>query len=346
EVIRKHLDIQVEYVTPPPDPSPWEFADSHFAEYEAPLLSPRDYLYEALTRAAVASGARVLLDGIFGEAGPSAWGQDPVKELFLQGRWRLLERELHLTARNEGISRPRAFRRHVLAPLVLPPLARLRVARPGNVVLPSAGLYAGFHADYLQAAGVEPVGPPTREPFRLLPLGPGHRDEVRIGSAQDGVRLAQPMSLRATVPLSWQTPMRDLELWDYCRGLPLRLTRREGWSRYLIRAAMEGILPEEIRWRTSKRAFSPDYFTRLRTTLPRARALCEAVSPGSLAARILDFRWLEQTLLACSRGPGQVTTSVAFACQGTLSALQFLDWFERLPSGRPASLAPGKNLQV
>jgi len=318
EVVARHLGIPVEYVTPPPHPSPWEFSDSYFGELESAILSPRQYLYEALYNAAAHHGARVLLDGAYGELGPSAWGnsQTTELELLVRGRWRRAAREIGLAARNEGISWARAARRHVLYPLIRPLIdSRNPLFESRNHV---AKLDVALDAEFLRSSGVQPSKQKTTQ-------------SPRLGSAVSWQKFARAPLLGPAFPIAWQGPMRDLELWEYCRGLPLHLTRHDGWRRYLIRAAMEGILPEEIRWRTCKQPFSPDYFTRLQQTLPRARAMCETVPPGCLADRVLDLAWLRQALAACEKAPARLTLKMAASCQGTLMAIQFLDWFERLP---------------
>ncbi len=50
-------------------------------------------------------------------------------------------------------------------------------------------------------------------------------------------------------------PFLDYRLLELVLGLPSRLLLRDGWSKYLLRAALDGVLPDEIRWRTDKMGY-------------------------------------------------------------------------------------------
>ncbi len=47
-------------------------------------------------------------------------------------------------------------------------------------------------------------------------------------------------------------PFLDYDLVDYCLTLPDSLYINDGWQKIILREATEGIIPEEIRWRTDK----------------------------------------------------------------------------------------------
>lgn len=50
-------------------------------------------------------------------------------------------------------------------------------------------------------------------------------------------------------------PFLDYRLLELVLGQPTKLLFRDGWSKYLLRRAMTGILPEEIQWRTDKMGY-------------------------------------------------------------------------------------------
>lgn len=52
--------------------------------------------------------------------------------------------------------------------------------------------------------------------------------------------------------IEYRYPLLDKELMEYYMALPLQYKVQQGWSRYITRAAMENLMPEEIRWRTDK----------------------------------------------------------------------------------------------
>lgn len=58
-------------------------------------------------------------------------------------------------------------------------------------------------------------------------------------------------------------PLIDKRIIEFLFTLPLEQFQMGGWSRGLIRHAMEGVLPPSIQWKTIKAPFSPDYPTRI-----------------------------------------------------------------------------------
>jgi asparagine synthase (glutamine-hydrolysing) len=50
---------------------------------------------------------------------------------------------------------------------------------------------------------------------------------------------------------------------EFCVALPASLKLSQGWPRYILRRATEGILPEKIRWRFTKADLSPNFRARL-----------------------------------------------------------------------------------
>lgn len=66
-------------------------------------------------------------------------------------------------------------------------------------------------------------------------------------------RSSMAFSLEARVPLL------DHKLVEYGVALPDHLKVHNGWSKYAVRQSMAGLLPERVRWRTSKLGFAaPD----------------------------------------------------------------------------------------
>ena len=66
-IVADHLGVPVTPVTPGPDADVYAPGARMLAGREGPILSPRHYLYEAFEQAALARGAQVLFDGVYGE---------------------------------------------------------------------------------------------------------------------------------------------------------------------------------------------------------------------------------------------------------------------------------------
>jgi asparagine synthase (glutamine-hydrolysing) len=72
---------------------------------------------------------------------------------------------------------------------------------------------------------------------------------------------------------------------------------REGYQRYPIRAALNGILPPKIQWRTDKIPFSPDYFVRYNAQLGMALEFVAAIRPNDPVRKIVDVEKLRRMLV-------------------------------------------------
>ena len=68
-------------------------------------------------------------------------------------------------------------------------------------------------------------------------------------------------------------PFFDRRLIELCLALPLDQKLRNGWTRFVLREAMEGCLPESIRWRVDKGNLGPN----LRSGLLERESLAEQV---------------------------------------------------------------------
>ena len=87
----------------------------------------------------------------------------------------------------------------------------------------------------------------------------------------------------SSVAIEPRDPFLDLRLVDFCLSLPGEQIRSDGWHKILLRRAMAGKLPHEIRWRRSKEhlgpAFTSQIFARLAgADLPMER-MRETIGP-------------------------------------------------------------------
>lgn len=68
------------------------------------------------------------------------------------------------------------------------------------------------------------------------------RDMVAMNGAAEGLDI--------------RFPFFDVALMEHCVSLPVEDKMRDGWTRWIMRTAMEGILPPEVQWRRNKLEFS------------------------------------------------------------------------------------------
>ncbi|MDD4932953.1 MAG: asparagine synthase-related protein [Methylacidiphilaceae bacterium] len=212
------------------------------------ILGYNLFLNVALYREAAAHGVQVLFDGFDGDAVVSH-GVDRLAELARGGRWRTLAREAELLASGHGFSTWDAWKAHVLRPLLPKPvrLARLRIRQARGEGLPRL---------------------PRRELMERHGLAQRIFASQRLGLAASGSvdkmhRLRLASEILATIfesldkEASWwgieaAHPFFDPEVVEWCLGLPSDQKLRDGLTRYALRGAVRGIVPESVRLRRDK----------------------------------------------------------------------------------------------
>jgi asparagine synthase (glutamine-hydrolysing) len=310
ECVQRHAGIDVALVTPAADVNPWLVPDRFLEACESPTPSPRHYLYDALFALAAGRGAGVVLDGAYGELGPS-----------FAASMRPLDRVLRGDIRGVALGIRAATRRLISR-------SHRGGGQTGTLVYPACTpwLNASVRDEVLRDLGLtsemtDPSGPPRAPQDRDL--------HARIGYPSLWRKVARSHIGARRWGLEVTCPFRDPRLWQYCAGLPSGLAWRRGYNRHLVRAAMDGILPPAIQWRTTKGAFSSDYYARMRRGARWARALSASLTPGETAAQLIDVAWMRSTLTTIS--PADICHSnidLVFLLQGTAMAIQYLRWFD------------------
>ena len=102
-----------------------------------------------------------------------------------------------------------------------------------------------------------------------------------------------------------RTPFLDYRLVERAQALPSSDLIRRGWTKAILREAMEGIVPESVLWRRDKLGFATPEVRWLREIAPRVR---EWLGPGSLLGPRLKASalgaWLAGSDAELARRPG------------------------------------------
>jgi asparagine synthase (glutamine-hydrolysing) len=110
---------------------------------------------------------------------------------------------------------------------------------------------------------------------------------------QPGYQLTLDLADRAAAAFGLEPryPFFDRRLIEFCLGLPDEQKFAGGWPRLLLRRAMDGILPPEIQWRTTKSNLSPNFHRRFRDVdLARPERLDDAsLSPYLQSGPLRDM---------------------------------------------------------
>jgi asparagine synthase (glutamine-hydrolysing) len=212
--------------------------------YRDVALRPRATLnFEVATsRQAVDAGVRTLFSGWGGDEVIAFNGRGYFSDLARQGRLVTVRRELKLRSQIQGGSLRGAWKARVVMPL-LPDMA-IRNGSGASPPLP-AELRPEFAHVLATVEPLEHTFPRER---------PGvHRMQaslLQFGHLQ--YRMESWAAHGAALGLTYTFPLLDRRIMEFALSLPGRMFFRDGWKRWLYRTAMEGVLPEVVRWNPKK----------------------------------------------------------------------------------------------
>lgn len=214
-------------------------------------------LHWAMHRCAAEQGVRVFLDGLGGDEVVSH-GIPRLAELLRSGRLPELAVSVARLGTHFRRSPIRILGRQAIRPLLPPALRRAWTAvrgmqSPAHVPGPLVSRDLAERTSLLERQerrkAARPRVPKTVRGFHYLGL-------------VDGITSAGFESLDrvgASFSLEPRYPFHDKRLVEYCLALPGRQKFRWGWTRLCLRHAMEGTLPEPVRWRGGKADLSAQF---------------------------------------------------------------------------------------
>lgn len=243
-----------------------------------------------LYRTAREHGVRVLMEGFDGDTVISH-GLGYFFELRNAGRWIRLVREVKALAETLGEPWRPAVMSWIKAPLytrlglvaLQRSLRRRRPARTGTAAPWRYGVNPAFVQRVADHLDLFPEKPATERQNHYELLMRPYMSFI-MGDLYDPVAAACAVDVRF--------PFFDRRLVEYCLSLPPEQKLQGGWSRLVMRRAMEGILPPEIQWRGAKSNYEPA-FQRGLLTFERERLQRLVRSNTGDVARYVDLAQLD-----------------------------------------------------
>jgi len=248
--VAEHYSGRVDYcvIEPPPDDI-LDHADSYIHLMGEPFHSPNQFTSHRIWTTMTKQGFRATLYGAGGDEVFAGYGGDYfhlyLRYLLKQGRSVRFLKEFFLCQHRPGQLGFDYFRR--AGQLLLPGAVRLLPWAPR--------LYHNLVKDHL---------PPGCDPF-VMPKGvsahAGPSDELHERMIDDmghwlmnyWVRIDNQNSMG--VPLELRSPFLDYRVVEFGFTLPMELLIRDGWMKWLLRCAMEDLLPPDVVWRKRKMGF-------------------------------------------------------------------------------------------
>jgi asparagine synthase (glutamine-hydrolysing) len=286
---RMHPNIEL-HVRRTDGSSPLKDLETLFRMTGVPPRNPSNVPWVlAIYALAAQGGTRVMLTGAKGNATISQEGLRSLRDSAARGEWGRVWRETRAVARSTGQGRRDVFRRAVVAPLMPRALESaihwLRRAETKPVW--SANLSA-INPEFARAMGVEE---------RIRAANRHHRDlhrlsemDFRLTVLAGGADVYDLYSgFRPWFGIETRDPTADLRVVEFCMAVPGSQYLREGVTRSLIRRAMVGRLPDQIRLRPTYGLQGPDWPEWLPSIRGELRAELDRLDASETAQRCLDL---------------------------------------------------------
>ncbi|MGF1601048.1 MAG: lasso peptide isopeptide bond-forming cyclase [Thermosynechococcaceae cyanobacterium] len=259
-------------------------------EEEPCLIGGNGYLVRGLNEAVNAAKIRVCLDGFDGDTTVSH-GLLYFAELAAQGRWSTFSEEARALAQVCNLSVPNLVRQYAFAHLktlaqhhrwrqfaqavngihqhfrvsrkqlwfqiglkTLIPDAWLNWRTPNKTAQDNQNhLLSDSFCDRLKTKGF------NLETEEEQPETP-QAEQLQIFASGEFCHILEQVDLQAAAcSIEMRHPFMDKRLIEFCLALPSSQRLRRGWSRLIMRHALEGIFPAQIQWRGGKTVMTPSF---------------------------------------------------------------------------------------
>ena len=195
---------------------------------------------------------RVILCGSGGDQVVS-YGTNYFRDLTVTLKWKKLINELYSHSQNKNLSLYGLFKNRVLFPLI--PECLKKIIRPyytqtSKISILNKKFAERINADeYLKELYWKP----------LLENNTAKKDHYQKITEDILDVLEFRNRTSSAFCIENRYPFLDKRLVEFCYAVPTEIKFKFGWDRYILRAAMSDILPEEIQWRPDKSVLIPFY---------------------------------------------------------------------------------------
>lgn len=304
--------------------------DRLFDMLESPVLNPCNRVWvEAIFEALSAQGRWVLLHGQWGNLTISYNGLSLFPELAVQGRWLALIQALRAWAAARQRPLWSAFKGTVLAPL-LPEFVWAGYRRWKEGPRPPWMEYSAIHPAFAKETAVA-------ERFRQRGVSLYYR--IPVNGRAERIKMATAGSSGHNLLCAWRAgfgvesrdPTADKRVVEFCFAIPQEHYLRDGKSRYLVRRALDGILPPQVVWSTQRGAQAPDWYERASAARGEFTAAIARLERSETACRCLDLPRMRGLLEHWPQGnwadPKVMMEYRGLLLRGMMVG-EFIRWFE------------------
>jgi asparagine synthase (glutamine-hydrolysing) len=274
-----------------------------------PAAFPNFYLHHATYQTAQQYGLGQILDGMDGDIVVSHGVNLPWTQ-FKSGQWLQMWESLRALGATFDHTTLRLFKRLIIKPMVPDFYFRFKNT---NDVSPSLLKKPPFHNSESERFIIKPHKTYANQ----------HATNILDSFNSHIMRAQQAMAEPHGIHISY--PFFDVDLVQLCLNMPQNMICSNGYTRYILRAAMAGHMPDDVRWRKKKSSLG----THLRQSFLQSHWQCIweelQVLPTELH-ELVDVPNLCQYWEQCKSEPKQLRLQVIWP----VICLSF--WLKSLPS--------------
>lgn len=233
--------------------SPFQEIEKILWYQEQPVYAPNIALLWNLCIKMKKNNIRVLLGGEGGDQVISH-GRNYFKDLMLTWKWKTLLKESYSYSKNNKLSLYKVLRNRVIFPIIPENIKKISDSYCINKTIRLSILNKEFGKrinaeDYLKNLYLKPFKENNTA------------KKAHYFMINEDVLLPMELIDKYTSFFSIEPrhPFLDKRLIEFCYAIPTEIKFKSGWSRYILRIAMEGILPPENQWRSDKTNLDPFY---------------------------------------------------------------------------------------
>jgi asparagine synthase (glutamine-hydrolysing) len=226
--------------------------DQLYHVLDEPYFAPTLYMFWGLFQAAQQAGVEVLLDGTDGDRTISH-GETYLTELARSGRWLEFHRQATALAK---VQRVHGKLRHLvwrygIRPFIPPALVDIKhqLVKSRRTASARDRIIRPEFAQRIRLTDSPAAGPVNG---RVMPRSAREEHWRELASGINAYSLELFDKAASAFNIEMRFPFYDRRLMEFCLALPGEQKLSDGWTRYILRAGMQEILPEKVCWRTSK----------------------------------------------------------------------------------------------
>ena len=287
DLFKQYPNITIHYVNEA-DMGFLNNSDKLTDSYTAAPLTSRHFLYDAFAKKATALGSRTILDGAYGELGPTHHGHGIYAEQLKNFNWLWLWKELNARKKLTRESIPHLLRYQVLKPFVPDGLI---YKRRGEADL----LKRNKHSIIAKALANELTDKLKLRKEDLVRRFTTPSHNHRLNQINVLKTIQHKGNPRMSFDMGeYRYPFKDLRVIEFALNAPAEYKIKNGYKRYMVRGGLDGILPKEIQWRMDKKPFSPDYFRRYNDQIDTVKEFLNSIADNDPVRNVVDIEKLKQ----------------------------------------------------